>query len=156
MKISLNKLIAIIIGVVVLVTIIIGVIIATNSKTSKNETNNDKTSISDETKKGGKIKYTSSFGGNEGIGTEEEFKIELDKSILPEDIEDDETACTIDGITWYYYIDSKSNANYLSTYSTLKGDVVIPSELDGHKVLSIGKRPSSEINSGNTFLKRKY
>lgn len=152
MKISLNKLIAIVIAVVVVVTITIGVIIATKSKVAKKEIESNKASTSEDTKNTGKIKYTGSFGGNEKIGTEEEFEIILDESILPEDIEKNETECVVDGITWYYYLDSKGNANYLSTYdNSLQGDIIIPEELDGHKTLSIGKRPSAKYSTNTLF-----
>lgn len=147
MKISLNKLILIIVVAVIVMAIAIGIIVKTNSNSSKKGTEKDKVSI------GSKLENTKKYDGKEERGTKEKFEIKLDESILPEDIEKDSTQCIVNGITWYYYLDSKGNANYLSTYSTLQGNVVIPSELDGHKVLSIGKRPSANYLN-NTLFKR--
>lgn len=40
---------------------------------------------------------------------------------------------------WYYNLDSEGNAINIYANGNFTGDVILPSELDGHKVISIGK-----------------
>ena len=83
------------------------------------------------------------YDGTVALGNKAEF--EISKVTLPEEVETKKVT-KIDGNSWYYDLDSEGNAINVHVYGNYSGDVTLPSTLDGHKVISIGRGYASSGN----------
>ena len=77
-----------------------------------------------------------SYDGTFELGNKVEFKI--NRITLPEKVGAGKTT-KIDDNIWYYDLDSEGNAINAYVYGNYSGDITLPSMLDGHQVISIGK-----------------
>lgn len=134
MKKSSSKILLLIIIVVIIVGLSIAAVFMLNSNKTE-DTNN-----------GGQQVATSgsSYDGTAELGTPMEFTI--NKVTLPEKV-GYQQSFEVDGNTWYYSLDAEGNAINIYTYGDFSGDVIIPDMLDGHKVISIGKIPTTTQNT---------
>lgn len=142
MKISFNKLIILITSIILVVAICIGIILKTNSNknTPKNETKKEEISSNS---------LNNGYNGKE-LGTKVKFtKNDVN---LPEKVESGYYNDNNDN-TWYYDLDKDGNAINVYVYSDdsgsgeFTGDVAFPSEINGHKIISIGKNMVDRKNT---------
>lgn len=125
---DMNKIILIITGVVVVIFIVFYLYKNTglfHPKQKKNEDNN----------------LAELIDANQAYGTKIEKELE-DYKLIPFD----EETCTNTedaAITWHYCLDSNGNALNVYSMNSISNEVEIPSTLDGHKVISVGKRNSN-------------
>ncbi len=81
------------------------------------------------------------------ININETYGVKIEKTFetytLPEVVEGTCTTAEHEAITWNYCLDNDGNAINVYSLNPLYGDVEIPSELDNHKVISVGMNNSN-------------
>lgn len=138
MKISFNKLVIIVITIILVIAIIIGIIFSVNNNNNKNKGTTSTIVSKDES--------SSKYDGSKELGKKIEFDFKEPNITLPEQVKREE--CKVGKLTWNYGIDKDGNAIDIYVYGeNFSGDLVIPSELKGHKVISIGKRENILFNT---------
>lgn len=66
-----------------------------------------------------------------------------------------EITTKVGNITWHYYLDKNGNAIEIYTMDELSGNVVLPSTINGHKIISIGKSGNLGTHSSLFYGKDK-
>ncbi len=119
--------------VIVIICILIGIILVVNTKKSDSTPSQMPSQTSTSTPE---KSNTSLYDGSTELGTLVEF--EINKITLPEAVQEGKS-CIVDNNKWYYDLDAQGNAiNVYTSSSNFTENVILPSTLDGHKVISIG------------------
>lgn len=129
MKDNKTKIIIISVVTVLVIAICVGVVCIINGSKSKKDDNVSNNTASDNS--------SDLFGKSEELGTKVEFNYE-NKIKLPEKVDSGHTEKSEEE-SWFYDLDEEGNAINAYVYGKFSGEVTIPSELDGHKVISIGQ-----------------
>ncbi len=145
-KKSLKNIIIILSIVIVTIFILIGIIIVANIKKSANTKNGGSLEPSDKVNSNSN---SSSYDGTAELGSVVNFKINT--LTIPKSTGSEES-CIVDDNRWYYSLDENGNAINIYTYgSNFTENVILPSTLNGHKVISIGN--SKSIGNNTIFYK---
>lgn len=143
MKKNFSKIIIIAVIIIIVICICIGIIfMMNNNKSSGGKTENKQTQD---------LSTKSVYDGTIELGTKVEFtinEIELPEKANPYH------SCEIDGNKWRYDLDSEDNAININVTAdgNISSDFVIPNELDGHKIISIG----TGVPSDSSFFNKTY
>ena len=149
MKISFNKFVIIMIAIAIVVIITIVGIIGKIRSNKNNGVNEGKLSTSDNSKNGESQKKS------HNASTKYDGSVELGSNVEYTKSANSGRSSVIDGNTWYYDLDNSDNAINIYVNGELSGNVIIPSSIEGHKVISIG-RTNSTVVENTLFESIKY